>query len=182
MLSIKGWAVIKTHFFYLNECKLAHLLWWASCPDSSISMIDQLSSCWWLSGNGSCSGDGCRGGGGGLGRIRDERAESRKKNDRKWSKSFIQSMGFFIWLDCKNTGVLIQCFFWGGGLSCGFLFKFGSKQIFVIKYSDQKWQISGRSVLFRLLQRILSVYVSANIKARRWDAWRGGGRLFPSVC
>lgn len=52
MLSIKGWVVIKTHFF-LNECKLAHLLWWASCPDSSISMIDQLSSCWWLTGNGS---------------------------------------------------------------------------------------------------------------------------------
>lgn len=49
--SIKGWAVIKAHF-YLNECKLAHLLWWSSCPDSSISMIDQLSSCWWLIGNG----------------------------------------------------------------------------------------------------------------------------------
>lgn len=46
MLSIKCWAVIKIHF-YLNECKLAHLLWWACCPDSSISMIDQLSSCWW---------------------------------------------------------------------------------------------------------------------------------------
>lgn len=44
MLSITAWAVIKTHF-YLNECKLAHLLWWAACPDSSISMIDQLSSC-----------------------------------------------------------------------------------------------------------------------------------------
>lgn len=26
---------------------MAHLLWWSSCPDSSISMIDQLSSCWW---------------------------------------------------------------------------------------------------------------------------------------
>lgn len=57
MLSIKGWAVIKTHF-YLNECKLAHLLWWASCPDSSISMIDQLSSCWWLTGNGIWGTDG----------------------------------------------------------------------------------------------------------------------------
>lgn len=42
--SIKGWAVIRAHF-NLNECKLAHLLWWSSCPDSSISMIDQLSSC-----------------------------------------------------------------------------------------------------------------------------------------
>lgn len=72
--------MIKAHFFYLNECKLAHLLWWASCPDSSISMIDQLSSCWWLSGNGSCSGDGCRGGVGGWGGgMRDERAERRKK-------------------------------------------------------------------------------------------------------
>lgn len=53
--------MIKTHF-YLNECKLAHLLWWASCPDSSISMIDQLSSCWWLAGNGSWGTDGGRGG------------------------------------------------------------------------------------------------------------------------
>lgn len=51
MLSVKAWAVIKTHFD-LNECKLAHLLWWDSCPDSSISMIDQLSCCWWLTGNG----------------------------------------------------------------------------------------------------------------------------------
>ncbi len=31
----------------LNECKLAHLLLWASWPDCSISVIDQLSSsCW----------------------------------------------------------------------------------------------------------------------------------------
>lgn len=52
MLSIMGWVVIKTHFSS-NECKLAHLLWWTSCPDSSISVIDQLSSCWWLTGNGS---------------------------------------------------------------------------------------------------------------------------------
>lgn len=52
MLSIMGRVVIKTHFSS-NECKLAHLLWWTSCPDSSISVIDQLSSCWWLTGNGS---------------------------------------------------------------------------------------------------------------------------------
>lgn len=77
MLSIKGWAVIKTHF-YLNECKLAHLLWWASCPDSSISMIDQLSSCWWLTGNGSWGRDG--------GRKRNETAWEKKK-DRKLSKT-----------------------------------------------------------------------------------------------
>lgn len=55
--SIKGWAVIKAHF-YLNECKLAHLLWWSSCPDSSISMIDQLSSCWWFIGNGGLGAGG----------------------------------------------------------------------------------------------------------------------------
>lgn len=81
MLSIKGWAVIKTHFF-LNECKLAHLLWWASCPDSSISMIDQLSSCWWLTGNGGWGTCG--------GRKRDERAREEKKWTEtcpKWNKS-----------------------------------------------------------------------------------------------
>lgn len=77
MLSIKGWAVIKTHF-YLNECKLAHLLWWASCPDSSISMIDQLSSCWWLTGNGSWGRDG--------GRKRNKTAWEKKK-DRQLSKT-----------------------------------------------------------------------------------------------
>lgn len=79
MLSITGWAVIKTHF-YLNECKLAHLLWWASCPDSSISMIDQLSSCWWLTRNGGW------GAGGAGGRKRDERAPEEKMN-RKLSKT-----------------------------------------------------------------------------------------------
>lgn len=43
MLSIKASTVIKTHLC-LNECKLAHLLWWASRPDCSICLIDQLSS------------------------------------------------------------------------------------------------------------------------------------------
>lgn len=77
MLSIKRWTVIKTHF-YLNECKLAHLLWWASCPDSSISMIDQLSSCWWLTGNGSWGMDGGR-----------EGVGSRKRDERAWGKKWI---------------------------------------------------------------------------------------------
>lgn len=75
MLSIKGWAVIKTHF-YLNECKLAHLLWWASCPDSSISMIDQLSSCWWLTAN--------------------EMKEHEKKNEQKTVQNWINQMLYLI--------------------------------------------------------------------------------------
>lgn len=101
LLSIKSWAVIKTHFFCLNECKLAHLLWWASCPDSSISMIDQLSSCWWRSGNGGCSRDGCGGDEEGRWRrrrtkgMRDERAEGGK-NVRKWSETFVLQISFFL--------------------------------------------------------------------------------------
>lgn len=72
--------MIKTHFD-LNECKLAHLLWQASCPDSSISMIDQLSSCWWLTGNG---GWGTREVGVGK---RDKIAWEEKMNRKKKNKS-----------------------------------------------------------------------------------------------
>lgn len=115
MLSIKGWAVIKTHFFYLNECKLAHLLWWASCPDSSISMIDQLSSCWWLSGgNGGCSGDGD----GSWGDEVEERGGWGEKEwkggggGRKWSKTFFSANQFLCLFDSirRNSALLIFCF------------------------------------------------------------------------
>lgn len=117
--------MIKTHFFffYLNECKLAHLLWWASCPDSSISMIDQLSSCWWRSGNGGCSGDGCGGDEGRRRRrrregMRDKRAERRGwrvegGGVRKWSETVVLQISFFLSLfDSirRNAAVVIRCF------------------------------------------------------------------------
>lgn len=89
--SIKDWAVIKAHFD-LNECKLAHLLWWSSCPDSSISMIDQLSSCWWLIGDGSWGTSW-------VGVVRENK-KHRRKNSIKLYKTCIHWIRvFFFSLD-----------------------------------------------------------------------------------
>lgn len=93
MLSIMGWVVIKTHFSS-NECKLAHLLWWTSCPDSSISVIDQFSSCRWLTGDGSW--------GAFKGEVKGWKSRAGKR-DSEWSKTWNNESEFALCFGYKDS-------------------------------------------------------------------------------